>query len=172
MTTSVENASSNQLTGGPGDDMLFGRGGDDWYLFEPSNVESDTVGELPGEGTDTLSFINYLVGQDVHVDLTSDATLVNDFTGRAVQTAAATQHENFENVITGDGDDSIVANESNNVLQGGLGNDDYVFTAAASVNTTTIIDVGGNTDTLNFSTLSAADPAIVDLTSDSALALA
>jgi Ca2+-binding RTX toxin-like protein len=45
----------------------------------------------------------------------------------------------IENVIGGQGDDRIVASEATNVLDGGDGNDTFVFETASNANGTTIL---------------------------------
>jgi Ca2+-binding RTX toxin-like protein len=63
--------------------------------------------------------------------------------------------QQFENVIGGQRDDRIVGNRANNVLEGGYGNDRYVFRSTLNFETDTIIEnAGAGVDTLDFSSLS------------------
>ena len=60
----------------------------------------------------------------------------------------------IENVIGGQGDDRIVASEATNVLDGGDGNDTFVFESASNANGTTILGFSAG-DVLCFSNIDA-----------------
>ncbi len=109
------------LNGGEGNDRLSGGIGNDVYGFsDTATNQIDTVVEKPDEGTDLLNFS--AVTEAVTVNLTSDPTLAT-MAHRIVQTGAAGQAINFENVFGGSKNDVITGNSANNLLYGNGGND-------------------------------------------------
>jgi Ca2+-binding RTX toxin-like protein len=115
------NAGNDVLNGDAGDDVLLGGAGDDVYTFADGAVnELDRVTELAGEGTDTLDFSTST--QAITANLLSDTSLVGSSV-RIVQTGAAGQAANFENVNGSSANDALTGNAANNVLKGNVGND-------------------------------------------------
>src|SRR5262249_27111291 len=78
--------------------------------------------ELSGGGTDRLDFSALAATSPVTVDLTSDSALASH-ANRTLQTGAAGQAANWENVTGGAGNDSLTGNAAANNLVGGSGND-------------------------------------------------
>ncbi len=111
------------LDGGPGNDTLTGLAGNDNYQFGlPVDDEVDTVVEAATAGSDFLTFAALYAAFPATVDLTSDSLLATHV-GRTVRTGAAGQAANFENVVGGPGDDTLIGNASQNSLNGGEGDD-------------------------------------------------
>jgi serralysin len=115
------NASDNVLNGGIGGDSMLGGAGNDFYFVENAG---DSVVELGGEGTDTVSSsISYTLTDNVeNLILTDSATtgtgngLNNVITGNALA-----------NVLSGGaGNDRLVGGDGVDSLVGGLGNDIFV----------------------------------------------
>lgn len=110
------------LLGGSGDDLLIGGAGNDRYAFADaggSTFETDTLVELPDQGSDTLDFAWLTAG--VAVDLGNDVLATHS--NRTVVTAAAGQFANFENAVGGSGDDTLRGNGAANTLVGNAGQD-------------------------------------------------
>ncbi len=119
-------AGNDLLTGGLGDDVLLGGTGNDTYAFHDTDTaEIDTLTELSGSGTgiDVLDFSALTTA--VTVNLTSELALATHI-NRTVKTSATGTTKlapNFENVLGGLGDDSLIGNAAANSLAGGAGND-------------------------------------------------
>jgi Ca2+-binding RTX toxin-like protein len=114
-------AGNDTLNGGIGADAMFGGTGDDLYFVDASG---DSVTELGGEGTDTVSSgISYTLGANVE-------NLV--LTGSALNGTG----NGLDNVITGDalgnridggaGNDRLIGGNGVDFLTGGAGNDVFV----------------------------------------------
>ena len=137
-TTSIANFSN--VYGGAGHDTLMGN--------EQDNILRGGTGDdlLDGRGgNDTLDESNSNV--NLSIDLSrSDA----QNTGIGNDTII-----NMENLCTGSGDDILqgLGNGNSCILEGGLGNDRYVF--AGNWNGYTIIDIGGDQDVFDFSALNS-----------------
>ena len=137
-TTSIANFSN--VYGGAGHDTLMGN--------EQDNILRGGTGDdlLDGRGgNDTLDESNSNV--NLSIDLSrSDA----QNTGIGNDTII-----NMENLRTGSGDDILqgLGNGNSCILEGGLGNDRYVF--AGNWNGYTIIDIGGDQDVFDFSALNS-----------------
>jgi Ca2+-binding RTX toxin-like protein len=93
-------------------EVNFG-GGDDTAVLEDVSATGIAVELDGGEGTDTLDLSAF--GNSVTVDF--EAGIVVD---AATDEVLAT-FENFENVITGSGDDTLTGDDQNNVLDAGVG---------------------------------------------------
>ena len=163
-------AGDDNILGGDGADMLFGDAGNDRILAGDGDdmIEAGsgtdmvqagagddrvvtTAGDgndmlFGGAGTDTLDMASIL--DNITVDLGSGLG------GRGVAVSASGGQDTireFENVVTGSGDDVITANAAVNVIDGGAGEDTFVFNAAADADGDTIvgfqpgdrIDLGG-----------------------------
>jgi Ca2+-binding RTX toxin-like protein len=124
-------AGNDELNGGDGFNSLVGGIGDDTYLFDPATINQiDTVVELVGEGSDTLSFA--ALATSVTVNLTSDAALAT-MAQRIVKVGSAGQSANFENAIGGSGNDQITGNAANNLLIGNAGDDTITAGAGSDI---------------------------------------
>jgi Ca2+-binding RTX toxin-like protein len=86
-------------------------------------VQTDTVVELAGEGTDLLDFSGLAATDPVTVDLAGTTTTLATHTNRAVvaETVGAALH--FENAHGGAGNDLLLGNAADNFLRGNGGND-------------------------------------------------
>ncbi len=122
-------ADTNRLFGGDGDDTLNGAGGDDnQFGGSGDDLVFASLGldiADGGTGTDTLDTTSY--GDDYAVNL---ATGLTNFAGES--------YVNFENLIAGDGNDTLTGTTGVNRIDGGAG-DDAIFG-------------GGGSDTLTGST--------------------
>lgn len=112
---------------GAGADIVFGGAGDDTFVAEVGDGNDIYYGDgfNDGAGTDTLDMSQMTVS--VTVDLGTDGN------ARGSAYSAQTGHDtlwNFENVITGSGDDVITANNAVNIIDGGDGHDIFRFTSA------------------------------------------
>jgi Ca2+-binding RTX toxin-like protein len=189
---------NDTLDGGSGNDSLAGALGNDVYRFTATaSAETDTVVELSAGGTDTVDFSLLPESDSALVNLGSDN--LAGHTNRTIQTGVAGQWANWENAIGGAGHDNMTGNTANNSLVGGSGNDTiaglngndslegaggsdsliggagndaYFFRAAPAAEIDVVLELaGGGTDLLDFSSLIAADPVAVDLSSDTDLAI-
>ncbi|VEP16483.1 hypothetical protein H1P_4540004 [Hyella patelloides LEGE 07179] len=109
---------NDNLSGGSGNDFLFTGDGYNFLFGGDGNdsLKSSTGNDFHsgGNGNDTVSY-------DTILDLDISANLQ---TGKAIIPGALDETiTNFENLITGGGNDSLVASNIANVLQGGLGDD-------------------------------------------------
>ncbi len=98
-------------------------------------------------GIDTLNFAD--TGQDQTIDLREQAiSSVRGVDGNLI----IAQGTRIENAISGSGNDLIVANDLQNILTGGAGNDRFVFHDAASpsANIDTITDFEDGSDLICF----------------------
>jgi Ca2+-binding RTX toxin-like protein len=114
-------AGNDTLNGGLGADSMVGGTGNDLYLVD--NV-GDSVVELAGEGTDTVSSsISYTLGSNVeNLILTGSASngtgngLDNTLTGNALS----------NRLDGGAGNDRLIGGDGTDFLTGGAGNDVFV----------------------------------------------
>jgi Ca2+-binding RTX toxin-like protein len=119
------------IDGGAGNDIVFAGDGNDLIIAE-ANDGSDTYwGEA---GTDTLDYA--AVSANIEVDLGSGLL----GRGQVVIGAETDTIYGFENVITGAGNDRIIANASVNAMDGGAGNDTFVFSSVEAANGDTIFN--------------------------------
>jgi len=104
---------NNTLIGGLGDDTLMGRSGDN-YLDG-------------GEGTTNNTVSYAYVGSSSRVVVNLDEQTAN-----VVGSGYSDVIRNIQNVIGGDGDDTITGSSLVNTLQGGLGADTFVMKGSAN----------------------------------------
>jgi Ca2+-binding RTX toxin-like protein len=110
----VENAASNILAGGPGDDT---------YGFRSSTIsQTDEIIEAFAQGIDSLDFSGFPTTDPVRINLSDDANLATA-TSRRVLAGTGGRAANIENATGGDGNDTLYGNEYRNRLTGGRGND-------------------------------------------------
>lgn len=173
-TTITGDGGNDKITLGGGNETVAGGTGNDTYVFvNATGSQADTLIELAGEGTETLSFGS--MTDAVTVNLTSDAALAA-MINRVVSTGAAGQAANFENVTGGSGSDILTGNAANNliygtggadtisggagddmlsggagndILNGDAGNDVFTFVTNTALGSDTVSDSSG-IDSLNF----------------------
>jgi Ca2+-binding RTX toxin-like protein len=147
------------ITGTAGDDTITGTAGDDVICGLAGNDIIDGAGGndilIGGAGNDTL---NGGDGTDAidYTDSIYDLS-INLVRGKAYGAGTDTL-TSIESVTGGNGDDSIVGDDANNMLIGGPG-DDTIYGAGGA----NLIDGGAGTDTVNYS--SAATSITANLTS-------
>ncbi|MBL1146194.1 MAG: tandem-95 repeat protein [Proteobacteria bacterium] len=122
---------NDTLTGGDGDDTVLAGDGND-TIIAGSGAGNDHYDG--GAGNDTIVYSS--TTQGVTVDLAQG-------TGSGIEVDSDTI-VNVENVVGGDGDDTITGNEADNILSGGLGSDTYIITLDDSRDT--VIDSSDGTD--------------------------
>ena len=107
-------------------------------LNQGTDILTDAV------GTDTISF----VGSAANVTFSLGSIALQNVNGTEITLSSATT---FDNLIGGDGNDTLTGNAGVNTLTGGGGNDTYVFDADTALGTDTLNETGGGIDTLDFS---------------------
>jgi Ca2+-binding RTX toxin-like protein len=127
----LEGGSGNDvLHGGTGNDMMRGNAGDDVYTFDSVG---DIAIEQPDNGVDTvLTALSYTLPDNVEnltmVSLWNEAI---DAIGNALNNAIVANDGN-NTIEGGDGDDTIYSEWGNDTVSGGNGNDVLFGTAAMS----------------------------------------
>ncbi|NBB16569.1 hypothetical protein GVN21_14495 [Caulobacter sp. SLTY] len=123
-------AGNDILNGGLGADIMIGGLGDDTFYVDDLN---DTVGENPGEGTDTvISTITWTLAADFERLTLTGATDI-DATGNALA-----------NILTGnDGANVLDGGDGKDLLYGGLGADDLIGGAGGD-----LLDGGAGADAM------------------------
>lgn len=111
---------NDTLDGGAGSDFTSGGAGDDCIKATSDGADDDDHG---GEGADTY---------DASATNTGSIIDLNEGCAYSSELGHDTLHE-IENVKAGSGDDSIVANDDDNVFTGGAGDDTFVFHSTASI---------------------------------------
>jgi Ca2+-binding RTX toxin-like protein len=119
------------IDGGMGNDTLFGGAGDDLFIGRIGDGDDIIDG---GEGIDTLDL--GALTQAVRVDLGTGIGGRGSVSG--IQSGNDTLC-GIENVTTGSGNDTIIASNAVNVMNGGAGNDTFVFGSAAAADGDTIL---------------------------------
>jgi Ca2+-binding RTX toxin-like protein len=127
---------NDMITAGAGDDSVFGGAGNDLFVAEVGDGNDVYFGDDAdgGTGIDTLDISAATV--DTFVNLGSGAypkgTVASSQTGNDTIWG-------IENVNTGSGNDTIIASNAVNVMNGGSGNDTYRFMTAAAADGDTIL---------------------------------
>jgi Ca2+-binding RTX toxin-like protein len=114
------------IEAGTGNDTVYAGSGDDRVLATSSDGDDVYWGEA---GQDTLDYS--AIAADLTVNLGSDAA------GPGSVASLQSGHDTifgFENFTGGSGNDTIVASEAVNILDGGTGHDTFVFQSAAAAN--------------------------------------
>jgi Ca2+-binding RTX toxin-like protein len=123
------------LEGGAGDDSVFGGNGNDMFAAS-LNDGNDTYygGDISEDlGNDTLDMGFLTVDADVDLGTGVGGR------GSAVSSQGGTDTLwGVENVVTGSGDDTITMSNAVNVVDGGQGEDIFVFGSAAAAHGDTI----------------------------------
>ena len=132
-------AGNDVLIAGPGINYLYGREGDDRFVFNMDGGVSDTDLVEGGDGIDTLDFSAFNVG--VNVDLSNTGVLQPTAPGELQLYFSS---EDIEILIGGSGSDVLVGNSLDNTFVGGRGND----TITGSGGTDTLIETGDTNFTL------------------------
>lgn len=114
----------DMIIGGSGSDILMGNAGDDTFIGTDGDCNDIYYG---GEGSDTIDMAS----------VTSNLTvrLGNAGTDRGSVTTEEGGRDTIwsvENFVGGSGDDTIFASDAANVLDGGDGNNTFVFETAAN----------------------------------------
>jgi len=116
------NASNDEISAGGGDDYIYTGDGDDIVnagegsdlIVGGSGLGDDTYNG--GEGSDTVSYTSALSA--ITVDL-----IQNTATGIDI---GQDQLSGIENIIAGQGNDTLILNEASNSVYGGLGDDQFI----------------------------------------------
>ncbi len=138
-------AGDDVIVGGTGSDMLYGGEGNDTFIGMDGDGNDIIFG---GSGYDTIDYS--AITENLEIILGNAGTERGSVSG-------ATQSDtlwSIENVIGGSGDDRIVASEATNILDGGDGNDTFVFNTTSSADGTTILGFSAG-DVLCFSGIDA-----------------
>ena len=133
------------IVGGTGSDMLYGGEGNDTFIGMDDDGNDIVYG---GEGADTLDLS--AITEALEIRLGNAGTERGSVSG-------ATQSDtiwSIENVIGGSGDDTIIASEAANTLDGGDGNDTFVFETTSGAAGTKILGFSVG-DVLCFSDIDA-----------------
>jgi Ca2+-binding RTX toxin-like protein len=120
----------DEIVGGEEADMLYGGEGDDTFIGFDGDGNDIIFG---GEGSDTIDLSAMTEALEIR--------LGNAGTERG-SVSSSTQADtiwSIENAVGGFGDDTIVASEAANTLDGGDGNDTFVFETTSSTAGTTIL---------------------------------
>jgi Ca2+-binding RTX toxin-like protein len=119
-------AGDDTLEGGAGKDVVYAGTGDDHILATSDDGDDIYWGE---DGSDTLDYA--AISADITANLGSGPLSHGcvDSTQGGHDTVFG-----FDNFIGGSGNDTIIANNSVNILDGGAGHDTFVFGSAAAAN--------------------------------------
>jgi RTX calcium-binding nonapeptide repeat (4 copies) len=133
---------TDALTGGAGNDRMDGGLGSDRAFFTSATGVivslGIVVGQVTGEGTDTLVNIEHLSSGSGNDTLTGN-TLANSLSASSGQDA----------IFGGGGNDTLSGGAGTDTLTGGLGNDAFVFnTALGATNVDVIADYNVVADTI------------------------
>lgn len=124
-------AGDDMIQTGAGNDTAHGGAGNDMFVAEASDGDDIYYGDA---GSDTLDMA--AITANLTVDLGSG------FMGRGSASSSQSGSDtlwNMENVVTGSGNDTITANASVNIIDGGAGNDKFVFNSEKDADGDTIL---------------------------------
>jgi Ca2+-binding RTX toxin-like protein len=167
----IGGAGDDVINAGDGDDFILG-GADDDNIFAGAgdDVIEDGAGKdrvFGGDGDDTIvatldNEVDYYNGGDISGDTSANDTLdmsaitqaieANMAVGYASTSSSYDRIEGIENILTGAGDDVITASASANRMNGGAGDDTFVFGSAGDANFDVIegFQAGDKIDLSNF----------------------
>lgn len=124
-------AGDDMIRTGAGNDTAHGGSGNDMFVAEASDGDDTYYGD---DGNDTLDMA--AITANLTVDLGSG------FMGRGSASSSLSGNDTLwgiENVVTGSGADTITANAAVNIIDGGAGNDKFVFLSEKDADGDTII---------------------------------
>jgi Ca2+-binding RTX toxin-like protein len=127
---------ADMIVAGAGDDTVFGGAGDDLIVAEIGDGNDVYFGDDSDGGTG---------GDTLDVSAATVAVTVNLGTGpNSKGSVSSSQTGNdtiwsIENVNTGSGNDTIIASNSSNVMNGGAGNDTFKFQSVTAADGDTIL---------------------------------
>lgn len=129
-------AGDDLVNGGKGNDTVVAGAGNDRIVASADDGDDAYFGDEinGGSGIDTLDMSS--VSADVTVDL---GTGLGGYGSAASAQTGSDTLWGIENVVTGSGNDTITASASVNVIDGGTGQDVFVFESAAAANGDTIV---------------------------------
>lgn len=124
------------LNGGAGDDIIFGGAGNDMFVAQIGDGNDVYYGGdmSVDDGIDTLDM------SAITANITAD--LGSGHLGRGYAHSTQSGHDTLwgiENIITGSGNDIIIASRAINVMDGGAGDDTFRFLSAADADGDTIV---------------------------------
>lgn len=125
------NASNDEIDAGGGDDYIYSGDGDDIVqagegndlIIGGSGLGDDTY--EGGEGSDTVSYTSAL--SPITVDLTQNTAFGVDI--------GEDQLSGIENIIAGQGNDTIILNEADNTVYAGTGDDEILNASFSGIDT-------------------------------------
>lgn len=123
-------AGNDMIQTGAGSDFVSGGAGDDIIVAAKDDGDDIYYGDT---GNDTLDMS--AITANLNVDIGSG------FMGQGSASSSQSGQDTLwgiENVVTGSGNDTIVANASVNIIEGGAGNDTFRFTSEANADGDTI----------------------------------
>jgi Ca2+-binding RTX toxin-like protein len=136
-------AGNDLITAGAGDDTVFGGAGDDLIVAEIGDGNDVYFGDDSdgGTGGDTLDMSAATAAVSVNLGTGSKGSVSSSQTGNDTIWG-------IENVNTGSGNDTIVASNAANIMDGGTGNDTFRFlsTTAADGDTILLFEPGDRLD--------------------------
>jgi serralysin len=156
--TLVGGDGSDTLDGGTGDDAMSGGAGDDLYYVDAAG---DSVVELGGEGTDTVSSaISYTLGDNVERLILTGAAATGTGNGLA---NSLTGNDLSNRLDGGAGDDRLTGGDGVDYLTGGAGSDVFVGEINGSkvtgksgpISLDVVLDFVSGTDTIDLSGIDA-----------------
>ncbi|MEH7876849.1 peroxidase family protein [Rhizobium laguerreae] len=124
-------AGNDMFQTGTGNDTAHGGDGNDMFVAEVSDGDDTYYGDA---GNDTLDMA--AITANLTVDLGSG------FMGRGSASSSQSGNDtlwSMENIVTGSGNDTITANASVNIIDGGAGNDKFLFRSEKDADGDTII---------------------------------
>jgi Ca2+-binding RTX toxin-like protein len=127
---------NDTIDGGLGSDTVHGGAGNDTIIGTADGVADVYDGD---GGNDTISYAALTTGSDISVNLGSAG--LGGATGASIGSDAV---NNFENITSGAGNDSLFGSNANNIIHGGDGNDNIVGNGGSD----TLFGDNGN-DTIN-----------------------
>ncbi len=122
-------AGKDMLDGGNGDDTVFGGSEDDMFVAHVNDGADSYHGDA---GSDTLDMSAVMANIEVN--------LGTGLVGWAKTGTVTDQLYSVENVVTGGGNDTIIASGAHNVIDTGAGHDKIVFHSASDANGDTILN--------------------------------
>jgi Ca2+-binding RTX toxin-like protein len=129
-------AGNDMVTGGAGNDTVVGGAGNDMFVAGIGDGNDAYFGDevTGGVGIDTLNMSAITANTSVNLG----TGLGGLGSAVSVQSGSDTLW-GVENVVTGSGADTITASDAVNVMDGGTGNDTFVFKTVAAANGDTIV---------------------------------